>query len=143
MKVSRRHRPGPYIPFITLADIAWQIIIFFLIASTFAHHYALTVALPTASVSPEKVVGTPIRVEASETSLTVNGMHVPLADLELQLAGLLSGAVSEEQRAVVVVASDDLSFQRNADILYAIQQAGGIVLISEERLTDENRPSSR
>ena len=31
MRLVRHHRPGPYIPFITLADIAWQIIIFFLV----------------------------------------------------------------------------------------------------------------
>lgn len=130
MRIVRRHRPEPYIPFITLADIAWQIIIFFLVASTFVTNFSLTVPLPSAVPSPEKTIGKTIRVEASESSLTVNGMPVPLGDLELQLTGLLVGAYSEDQRAVVVVPAQDLSFQRNADILYAIQQAGGVVLIS-------------
>ncbi len=142
MRIARRQRPGPYIPFITLADIAWQIIIFFLIASTFVSNWSLTVALPTATVSPEKTVTKAIRVEAGESKLTVNGMSVHLADLELHLRGLLIGTTSEEQRAVVVVPSDELSFQRNCDILYSIQQAGGIVLISEERRDEIRSPKN-
>jgi len=31
MKIIRRKPPEPHIPFISLADIAWQIIIFFLV----------------------------------------------------------------------------------------------------------------
>ena len=134
MNIRRRHRPGPYIPFITLADIAWQIIIFFLVASTFVSNWSLTVPLPSAG--PSAVAAQPgrmVRIEASESTLKVNGMAIPLADLELQLAGLLAGGLREEDRAVVVVPADDLSFQRNADIFYAIQQAGGIVFISQEK----------
>ncbi len=142
MKFVRHHRPGPYIPFITLADIAWQIIIFFLVASTFVSSLSLTVALPSATVSPEKTIGKPVRIHASESTLTVNGMTVPLGDLELQLRGLLAGAVSEDERAVVVFPADDLSFQRNGDILYAIQQAGGVVLISEERSDETRTPAN-
>jgi biopolymer transport protein ExbD len=142
MKLVRHHRPGPYIPFITLADIAWQIIIFFLVASTFVSNLSLTVALPSATISPEKAIDKPIRIDAGESTLAVNGMPVPLADLELQLRGLLAGAVSEDQRAVVVFPADDLSFQRNGDILYAIQQAGGVVLISEERRDETRTPAN-
>ncbi len=134
MRLVRHHRPAPYLPFITLADIAWQIIIFFLVASTFVLNHSLTVALPSAGAAKdESSLPKPVRVEATETTLTVNGMPVPLADLELQITGLLAGATTEEQRAVAVRLGDDVTFQRNADILYAIQQAGGVVLIAEER----------
>lgn len=139
MKLRRRHRPEPWIPFITLADIAWQIIIFFLVGATFVQNWTMKVTLPSATPSPEKAIGRTIRVEAGPETLTVNGMVVHLADLELQLTGLLAGAITDEQRAVVVTAADDLPFQRHADILYAIQQARGIVLISEEH-RDEARP---
>lgn len=135
MKVKRRQLPAPWIPFITLADIAWQVLIlmFVVVGATWMSNWSLTVPLPSATVSPSKTIGKTIRVEAGETYLRVNGMKVHPADLELQLSGLLAGAKSEEERAVVLVAADDLSFQRNADILYAIQQAGGVILISEER----------
>jgi biopolymer transport protein ExbD len=134
MKAARRHHPGPYLPFITLADIAWQIIIFFLVAATFVLNNAMTVPLPSAGAAKDEAsLPKPVRVEVTETTLTVNGMPVPLPDLELQITGLLSGATTEEQRAVAVHLADDVTFQRNADILYAIQQAGGVVLIAEER----------
>lgn len=138
MKLVRRHRPEPWIPFITLADIAWQIIIFFLVGATFVQNWTMKVTLPSATAAPEKTIGRTVRVEAGAETLTVNGMSVPLGDLELQLTGLLAGAATDDQRAVVVVASDDLTFQRHADIMYAIQQARGVVLISEEQ-RDEAR----
>lgn len=142
MNIRRRHRPAPYIPFITLADIAWQIIIFFLVASTFVSNWSLNVPLPSAGAAASAQPGRMVRVEASESSLKVNGMAVPLEDLELQLAGLLAGALREEDRAVVVVPADDLSFQRNADIFHAIQQAGGIVFISQEKPDEDRAPAN-
>ena len=132
MKISRRQRPAPYIPFISLADIAWQIIIFFLIASTFLKSDSLNVAMPTASPSPASVMSRPIVVNAGEMTLTVNGLDVPLADLETRLNILLAGTTRDEQRAVVARFRDDLSFQRNAAIMYAIERSGGVVVISEQ-----------
>ena len=132
MKISRRQLPAPYIPFISLADIAWQIIIFFLIASTFLKSESLNVAMPTASPSPAAAMSKPIIVNASETALTVNGLAVPLPDLETRLTILLAGTTKEEQRAVVARFRDDLSFQRNAEVMYAIERAGGVVIVSEQ-----------
>jgi biopolymer transport protein ExbD len=134
MRLVRRHRPGPYVPFISLADIAWQIIIFFLLASSFAGTRALKIPLPggtaQASAAPSNDNNT-ITIDASEQALFVNGQVVTPDTLQSQLANLLSNAKTDEQRVVSLRASDDLTFQRNADIMYAIQQAGGTVMISE------------
>lgn len=130
MRIAHRNRPGPYIPFITLADIAWQIIIFFLAAASFVQNDTLKVAMPTAGAAagPAKTV----TVEASEGALFVNRKPLKLLELESEVAAYMAGATDESQRAVVMRAADDLTFQRNADILYAIQKAGGIVVIAEE-----------
>jgi biopolymer transport protein ExbD len=133
MKIGRRERPAPYIPFISLADIAWQIIIFFLIASTFLKSDALSVAMPSASPDPEQSISKTVMLEAGDSTLTVNGVPVALDDLEGYLSDLLVGATTEDQRAVIARFHNDLSFQRNADIMYAIQRAGGVVVVSEER----------
>ncbi len=132
MKVQRHHRPAPYLPFISLADIAWQIIIFFLLAATFVSSSALTVPLPSAAAQPAGTMKTTIAIDASEAVIKVNGRPTDLDSLQSQIAGLLVNATTDEQKAVIVRATDDLTFQRNADILYAVEQAGGIVVMPEE-----------
>jgi len=137
MKIKRRPTPGPWIPFISLADIAWQIIIFFLIASTFTHHDSLNVAMPSAGPLAAAAMNKTITIEVAENALAVNGVPVPVGELESYLTGLLTGLKEEQERAVVVKPADDLSFQRNADVLFAIQKAGGIAVISEERQSED------
>lgn len=139
MNIRRPKLPAPHIPFISLADIAWQIIIFFLVAATFAHHWSVKVPMPTASPGNSTALVKTINLRASENTITVNAVPVPTDQLESYLSTLLSGVTREEDRAVIVFPEDDLSFQRNAEILHAIQQAGGIVVISEERRS-EDRP---
>ena len=132
MKMARRRPPEPYIPFISLADIAWQIIIFFLLAATFAKSDSLNLELPGASSDKSRSAAPTITVEAGENALSINGQHVAFASLEGRIRELLAGKKTEAQRAVVVLAKNDLSFQRHVDVMYAVQRAGGILVMSEE-----------
>jgi biopolymer transport protein ExbD len=132
MKMARRRPPEPYIPFISLADIAWQIIIFFLLAATFAKSDSLNLDLPGTSPDKAKSAATTVTVEAGETAISVNGQRVAFESLESRIRQLLAGKKTEAQRAVVVLAKGDLSFQRHVDVMYAVQRAGGILVMSEE-----------
>ena len=121
MKMGRRRPPEPYIPFISLADIAWQIIIFFLLAATFAKNDSLNLELPGASSDKSKSVAPTITVQAGENSVLINGQPVAFESLENSIRGMLRGKKSEAERAVVVLARADLSFQRHVDVMYAVQ----------------------
>jgi biopolymer transport protein ExbD len=132
MKMARRPPPQPYIPFISLADIAWQIIIFFLLAATFAKSDSLNLELPGASSDKSRSAAPTITVEAGDSALLVNGQRVAFESLEGRIRELLAGKKTETQRAVIVLAKNDLSFQRHVDVMYAVQRAGGILVMSEE-----------
>ena len=88
--------------------------------------------MPSSTNDPAGKETTTVTVLASEQALTINGQNVEVADLEGKIAALLANAKNEKDRVVIVSGSDDLTFQRDADILYAIQKAGGIVVISDE-----------
>lgn len=133
MIVKRHKAPAPHIPFISLADIAWQIIIFFLVAATFAQSYSLSVPMPTASPGNKVSLAKTINVKAGEAGVTVNGVNIASVELQSYIASLLTGKTSDEDRAVILYPEEDLPFQKMADVLYSIQKAGGIVVISEER----------
>jgi biopolymer transport protein ExbD len=140
MKVSRRPPPAPYIPFISLADIAWQIIIFFLVAATFVRGDSLKLAIPSSTTDPATKEINNVTVQASETTLAVNGQAVAIADLQSKITSVLAGKKDEKDRIVIVSASEDLTFQRDADILFAIQKAGGIVVIADEGKKEQGQP---
>jgi biopolymer transport protein ExbD len=132
MKIGSRMRPKPDIPVIALADIAWQIIIFFLVASTFSRSEALLMDLPGKSDQPQAKPVEPVTVLAGENYLALNGQEVPPEELEGKLRGVLEGRKTEEERAVVLQSRGDLTFQHHADLLLTVQRAGGIVVLSEE-----------
>jgi len=132
VQFKRRKPAEPHIPFIALADIAWQIIIFFLIGSTFVQNDSLNLDLPSASSqTQQQSSGETITVQASQGSLALNGQPVEMSQLLPKLQGMLAGKTTEQDRLVVLMGGDDMTFQRNVDIMYAIQKAGGILVISE------------
>jgi biopolymer transport protein ExbD len=133
MKMARRRPPAPYIPFISLADIAWQIIIFFLLAATFAKNDSLNLEIPGASSDKTKSAAPTITVQAGENAILVNGDRIAPEQLEGRIKQLLAGKKSEAERAVIVLAKNDLPFQQHVDVMYAVQRAGGILVMSEEQ----------
>jgi biopolymer transport protein ExbD len=131
---ARRMKAAPTIPFIALADIAWQIVIFFILASSFATVTALKVDLPSGTNQPQaRQQQEPITVMAGEGYLTVNGRNQTIPDLGNEIRTLLEGKKGDRERAVVLMGRNDLSFQDNVNIMWAIQQAGGVLVLSEEK----------
>ena len=92
MKVARRKPPEPHIPFIALADIAWQIIIFFLVASQFVNNQALKVDVPSStedsSVTTEAKT---LTVAATANSILLDGTPVTIESLKTELKKKLEG----------------------------------------------------
>src|SRR5688572_19917886 len=112
MKFAYRRKAGPHIPFIALADIAWQVIIFFLVASTFAMNDALTIDVPntTAQNESSQQPKDSLVVQATSSAIMIDGKAVPMAELQATIAERLKGRKTEEERAVLMLGRDDLTF---------------------------------
>jgi biopolymer transport protein ExbD len=131
MRIAHRRKAEPHIPFIALADIAWQIIIFFLVASTFAMNHALTVDVPAAGPAEGSDANQSLIVHATGSAILIDGKAVSMNELQATIAERLKGKKTEQERAVMVMGRDDLTFQQDVEIMYAIQKAGGILVLSE------------
>ncbi len=132
MRVLFHRQTPPYIPVITLADIAWQIIIFFLVASTFARNDVFLLDLPGTTKQPQGQQPEPILVVAGSDSLTVNGAEVAAADLQAELQKLLQDKKTELERSVVLTGKEDLTYQQHLDLMYTVQKAGGYLVLTVE-----------
>jgi len=69
-------------------------------------------------------------VLAGETQLILNEKPIQITDLTASLKKLIGDKKNEP---VVFVGRDDLTFQRNCDIMFAIQKSGGLLVVSEEK----------
>lgn len=130
MKMHTRHKAEPHVPFIALADIAWQIIIFFLIASTFARNDALKLDMPSTSGGKDAAQQSNITINVSQTELLIGETKIDMTELQSRLKEQLAGRTTDQDRIVLISPKDDLSFQRNTEVLHAVQKAGGIPVIA-------------
>ena len=133
MKIGSRRRTPPHIPVIALADIAWQIIIFFLVASSFTRGEAFLVDLPAKGDKPQAETSGPITIVVTNTAMMVNEKPVDAEHLEAALKALLEGKKGSQDRAVVVQAHSEVPFQRHLDVMYTVQKAGGVLVLAEEQ----------
>ena len=133
MKIGNRRQTPPHIPFIALADIAWQIIVFLIMVSAFIQKDALKVAFPGASNDPQKTSSSEISVAAAQSYLLINNSEkIQPAQLQGRLSQLLAGKKKEQDRIVKVSGHQNLTFQEHGEIMYAVQKAGGILVIEGE-----------
>jgi biopolymer transport protein ExbD len=127
MKIKRRPMPAPHIPFISLADIAWQIIIFFFMAASFTKLAAMKMNPPsaTADASKSQQQDKITTVVAKPEGITLDGAATTIDQLASEISLKLKDKIKAEDRVVVVEGNKGLTWQKNVEVLYAIRKAGG------------------
>jgi biopolymer transport protein ExbD len=116
---------------VSMGDIAFQLIIFFMVAATFSRSASLNVELPSGDESAQQDDGRSVTVQAGAQAITVNEQPTELAALEPRLKELLAGRTTDQEK-VVLVTADDIPFQRHAAIMHTIRRAGGVVAVMYE-----------
>ncbi len=129
MKIARkRAEPVKETQMVSLADIAFLIIFFFLLTSSFMTDKA-AVALPTLVKTSQTKSAIIVRMD-SEAKIFLNGEL--MADqnvLESQLRNLLAGRTKPEDLEVRFKCEKNLKYKNYRPIYEAIANAGGIIAI--------------
>jgi biopolymer transport protein ExbD len=114
---------------ISLADIAFLIIFFFLLTSTFMKD-RIPIALPTMSQAAARTQSQIIVAMDAKGKITLNGAPVASADvLELQVKGLLGENKKPEECEVRFRCDRALKYKDYSPVYGAISNAGGIIAI--------------
>jgi len=119
---------------VSLADIAFLIIFFFLLTSTFMRD-RLVVALP--KLPRTKQTETPISVAMDKgAKLFLNGQEMPSAEsLGMELKALLVDKKTPKDCEVRFRCDKDLKYKDYQKVYQAIGDAGGIIAIVHETRT--------
>lgn len=122
MKIARREVPAE-IPTASMADVAFLLIIFFLVASFYSVTRGIQFSLPKhdeAALTAEPEAAVLIEI-AANGSITVDNRGMPLADLQGYLEPKLR---RNPTKSVILQTSLDAPYQAMTDVFDELRQVG-------------------
>lgn len=134
MRIPRRAKGSPILTanLVSFTDIAFSVVLFFMVAATFAKSHAMKVELPGSESDAVDQSQETITVQAEANQVVLDGAPVELPSLAGMLKDKLQGRSSPQDRIVVLLTADDITFQCHVDLMHAIRLAGGEVAIMYE-----------
>jgi biopolymer transport protein ExbD len=137
VKASRKKkRRKVQVPIASMGDIAFLLIIFFMLLSEFSKDKDLPIELPQSDQVKKTEVVVAARVAmAADGEIYFDGDRVDSAkDVEWGVRALLSKTVADEQRHVQFKCDASLSKETFEPVLKAIAEGGGIIeAVGEDR----------
>jgi biopolymer transport protein ExbD len=133
--VLRKEKRDLEIPTDSLSDIAFLLIIFFILTTTLSKLTGFTAELPSAAASQQQAVKTDAKtptVQIANGKLLFNDQQVSPAALRERLLDLQLARKQGEEKIVMLETAGKASYQTYYEAMAAISAAGGIVAIVEE-----------
>ncbi len=121
----------PEVPVQSFADIAFLLIIFFILATSFTQLMGVETDMPSGKKAEKKAEKTNI-VNIHNGEITFNDKGVSMPELRKRLDGLDLKAKKGEDRIVMLEATGRATYQQYYQVVTAISASGGIIAIVEE-----------
>jgi len=130
-KQEKKHRTGE-IPTGSFSDIAFLLIIYFLVATTLVKTYTITADLPSGDKQAEAQMDkTPI-VNLRGSDMFFSDNPVTIAELNERLAVLELADKEPDKRVIMLESTDETPYEIYFHALAAISANGGVVALVEE-----------
>lgn len=133
--VKRKETKELEIPTDSVSDIAFLLIIFFILTTTLSKLSGFTAELPSADASQKQATKTDTKtpsVQLAGGKLLFNEQEVSLQTLQDRLLDLRLGSKEGEEKVVLLEAGGKVEYQTYYAAMAAISTAGGVVAIVEE-----------
>ena len=127
---KRKKRAIPEIPVNSFADVAFLLIIFFIIATTLDRMTGATAELPSGKTGQQQDKTPTVQLHYDKIMFQDRDVTVP--ELRKKLAELKLGERDGEDKVVAFEATGDVEYQNYYDVMCTISKAGGIIAIVKE-----------
>lgn len=118
---------------VTTGDIAFNLIVFFLVCASAAPDSGRRQNIPRSETAPQQAQKPQhIEVQLTRTTMAINGDVVRARDFALQMRKLLAGKSRDEDRVVVVKSRPEGPYHHWIAATSMIEEAGGIITIQRE-----------
>ena len=135
----RRSKVSPYVPTTSMGDIAFLLIIFFMVCSNFAKEASQKLKPPKAA-DLQKIQESSISVSIDEQGLIyIQGANVPDEQaIEYGVEALIKDRATEQGRTVMFKCNKAVTREVFEPVIEAISKAGGIVAAMGDPLKEND-----
>jgi biopolymer transport protein ExbD len=118
---------------VTTGDIAFNLIVFFLVCASAAPDSGRRQNIPRSETAPQQEKQTQhLEVQLTRTAITLNGDAVLARDFAPRLRRLLAGKPRPEDKVVVVKSRPEVPYHHWIAVTSMVEEAGGIITIQRE-----------
>lgn len=128
----RKQRRDSEVPVSAFSDIAFLLIIFFILATTLVQVSGVITEIPSGQQAPtQQEEETPtVRLEGNRVLL--GEKHVDMKELRRRLAKMKLHEKTGDGKVVLLEASGNVTYQTYFDVMASISAAGGVTAILQE-----------
>lgn len=132
MHFRRRLSPNANVDLIPMIDVVFQLVVFFMVSSTFVMTPGIALDLPESTSSEPVVINRVVVTIVSDGQLYLNRDRVSFDDLGSQLAALdaMSEALEGEAKSAIIEANSRVPYETIVSVLDLMRRNGyrGIAL---------------
>ena len=128
---EKKHRNGE-IPTGSFSDIAFLLIIYFLVATTLVKVKTITADLPSGQKAPQAQLDKTPVVKLNGPQMLFNDKPVDMAQLEVRLAALDLHLAEGAKKVIMLESTANTPYENYFHALAAISANGGVVALVEE-----------
>ncbi len=128
---SRLRERSVEVPTDSFGDIAFLLIIFFLLATSLMQTRGILADMPAGEKSDQAAEKTPAIV-VKEGAIVLNDKPVTLAELKRELRRMKLPAREESKRIVLLEAAGRVPYQQYFEVMTAISIEGGVIAMAKE-----------
>ena len=136
----RRRKADPYVPTTSMGDIAFLLIIFFMVCSNFAKEASQKLKPPKAA-DLQKIQESSISVSIDEQGLIyIQGANVPDEQaIEYGVEALIKDRATEQGRTIMFKCDQAVTREVFEPVIEAISKAGGIIAAMGDPLKENDK----
>jgi len=132
MKIARKPRPFGDIDVTSFSDIAFLLIIFFVLTTTFTRIMGMTITIPSSTQDQAKKSDEQYpTVVLTREAMQFEDKDVTLEQLRVRLKAMKLEGQPEEKRFIVLESAPDVEYNLYFEVVTAIAGAGGILALAE------------
>lgn len=139
MQLRRKSHREVDLDLTAFSDIAFLLIIFFLVATTFVHNTGTSLEIPTGTSDKEESQDKITTIDVTPEKILYNGEGESIDMAALRVRLLKEGFAKRPAKArmVMIQSASEVECERYFQIVTAISQAGGVLAMLEDEAAPE------
>ena len=132
MAKHRKETRSAEVPLAAFSDIAFLLIIYFLLATTLVQISGVETEIPSGEKAESKEEKDPPTVQLQGERILYNEHHIDMKGLRTKLADLNLHKKTGNAKVVLLEAGGNVTYQNYFDVMASISEAGGVTAILQE-----------